>query len=162
MMIAVFITMECSYVYRRNLVPYYGAGVPQETVIGMKYRLSRGFAAGSWATSNVPLIDSMPPASKGTGGTRCPRREHCYANGISMTSYRSRRRYGKHSGPADFSISKVSFVTGSVRAAGIFSTCGVLFCKIVSFPSARRRFATLRCFRNGLDGSTRNRLVDRI
>lgn len=60
---------------RCNLAPYYGVGVPQELVIGMKYRLSRGFAAGSRATSNVPLIDSMPPASKGTGGTRYPKRE---------------------------------------------------------------------------------------
>lgn len=64
------LTIECNYVYRHNLVPYYGAGAPQELVIGMKYRLSRGFAAGSWATSNVLLIDSMPPASKGTGGAR--------------------------------------------------------------------------------------------
>lgn len=90
--------MQGGYVRWCNLALYYGVGVPQELVIGMKYRLSRGFAAGSWATSNVPLIDSMPPASKGTGGTRCPKREHCYANGISMTSYRSRRRYGKRSG----------------------------------------------------------------
>ena len=89
------------YVRRCNLALYYGVGVPQELVIGMKYRLSRGFAAGSRATSNVPLIDSMPPASKGTGGTR-REREHCYANGISMTSYRSRRRYGKRSGPRGF------------------------------------------------------------
>jgi len=140
---------------------HYGVGAPQELVIRMKYRLSRGFAADSRATSNVPLIDSMSPASKGTGGTRYPKREHCYANGISMTSYRSRWRYGKHSGPMDFSISKVSFVTGSVRTVGIFSTCGVLFCKIVSSPSPTRS-ATLRCFRNGLDGSARNRLVDRI
>ena len=79
---------------RCNLAPYYGVGVPQELAIGMKYRLSRGFAAGSRATSNVPLIDSMSPASKGTGGPRYPKREHCYANGISMTSYRSWRRYG--------------------------------------------------------------------
>lgn len=125
-------TIKCCYAGWCNLAPYYVASAPQELVIEMKYRLSRGFAAGSRATSNVPLIDSMPPASKGTGGTRCPKREHCYANGISMTSYRSWRRYGKHSGLADFSISKVSFVTGSVRTAGIFSTCGVLFCKIVS------------------------------
>jgi len=133
-----------------DLALSYGASASQELMIGMKYRLSRGFAAGSPTTSNVPLIDSMPPAVRNRWYSY-PRREHCYANEISMTSYRSQQRYGKHSALMDFSISKVSFVTGSVRTAGIFSTC-VLFRKIVSFPSLTRP-ATLRLFRNGLDGS---------